>query len=500
MTEGPPHVTGDAAARSGPPRPMLGLVDAAGRLVGVSAGLAGLLGPGRGALVGRPAGQLFDRASRAAVDDAWRRACEHTTAVSCLAVLDRGHQRGSPVEVRVEVRVEPLSDADGGLVALVLHDVAAADRADREARLLRRVTEAANDTSATSALFERAMRDIATTMDWTPVAVVPVDDAVPDGPDVTDVARRAMQTGTPTSSDDAATGRVAVPVVAGEEVTSVLVLRSEHPTPLDAELTSLLMAVGRQLGSVVDRERMLAVLDQRSSELERSNSELERFAYVASHDLQEPLRKIVGFSELLEQQLGDQLPDPGSEYLGYVVDGARRMQRLIKDLLAFSRAGRARPVFEQVDLGQVVAEVVDTLEFTLADAGADVVVDPPPPVWGDPDQLRAILVNLLSNAVKYHPGGAHVVVAGRRVPDTREVEVTVADDGIGIAPEYRGQIFEVFRRLHGPTEYPGTGIGLSITERFVHGHGGRIWVTDNQPRGSVFHVTLPAAPPKEPVP
>ena len=373
-------------------------------------------------------------------------------------------------------------------------------RADREARLLRRVTEAANETSVTSALFERALRDIAMTMGWSPVAVVPVDDPAGVGGDVPDVARRATELGAPASGGDADAGRVAVPVVAATGVASVLVFGVDHSATLDDDLRSLLTAVGRQLGSVVDRERVLAVLDERTHELERSNSELERFAYVASHDLQEPLRKIVGFSELLEQQLGDQLPDPGTEYLGYVVDGARRMQQLIKDLLAYSRAGRATPAFDRVDLDALVAEVVDTLEFTLADAGAEVVVEPLPAVWGDPVQLHVVLANLLSNAVKYHPGGACVVVAAQPVPDAREVEVTVADDGIGIAPEYQDQIFQVFRRLHGPTEYPGTGIGLSIAERFVHGHGGRIWVTANQPRGSVFHVTLPGAPPKESAP
>lgn len=372
--------------------------------------------------------------------------------------------------------------------------------ADREARLLRRVTEAANETSVTTSLFERVLRDIAATMDWAPVAVVPVADGVARGEGLPDAAVRASSSGQPSDGGDVDDRTVAVPVVADGEVASVLVFTCERPVHLDADLASLLAAVGRQLGSVVDRERVLAVLDQRTRELERSNSELERFAYVASHDLQEPLRKIVGFSELLDQQFGDQLPDPGPEYLGYVVDGARRMQRLIKDLLAFSRAGRATPAFEHVDLDLLASEVVDTLEFTLGDAGAEVVVEPLPSAWGDPDQLRAVLTNLLSNAIKYHPDGAHIVVAGAAVPDVAEVEVTIADDGIGIAPEYREQIFEVFRRLHGTTEYPGTGIGLAITERFVHAHGGRIWVTDNQPRGCVFHVTLPAAPAKEPTP
>ena len=214
--------------------------------------------------------------------------------------------------------------------------------------MLRRLTEAANDTSASPALLQRALRDIASTLGWSPVGVVPADDA----PATADpVVAEALATTHPIAGprdDHACT--VAVPVMADGEVASVLVLVAPRPVTLDDDLQWLFAAVGSQLGSVVERERVLAILDERTRELERSNAELERFAYVASHDLQEPLRKIVGFSELLEQRTGDELSDDASEYLGYVVDGARRMQMLIKDLLAYSRAGRATPTIEAVDL------------------------------------------------------------------------------------------------------------------------------------------------------
>lgn len=212
-------------------------------------------------------------------------------------------------------------------------------RARQEARLLRRVTEAANDTSATSVLFGRVTTDIVTTMDWRSGRVLDVvgDDLAPhDGSSaepITAVALKTLRDMLPhagLSNAGSAGGVVALPVVVDGGVTAVLEFMTDEPVELDDEMRRLFAAIGRQMGSVEEREQILATLDARTAELERSNGELERFAYVASHDLQEPLRKIVGFSELL----GDRYDEVGREYLGYVVDGVRRMQQLIKDLLA----------------------------------------------------------------------------------------------------------------------------------------------------------------------
>ena len=374
-------------------------------------------------------------------------------------------------------------------------------RVRQEARLLRRVTEAANEASATSDLFDRVVVDITDAMDWSDGRVLTAQ-----GRDADDqAAGMAWRTGLPASTrrqetgpadgDTVPSGVVAVPVAGDGRVAAVLEFSTPDVVVLDDLLASLLMNVGRQLGVVVDREQARAELEERTQELERSNGELERFAYVASHDLQEPLRKIVGFAELLEQRYEDAFDQDGREYLEYVVDGARRMQRLIKGLLAYSRAGRATPTPETVDLARLVEQVLDVLQLRIEEAAAEVAVGELPTVWGDAGQLSEVVTNLVGNAVKYGPaGGATITIEAQPARHGRMVEITVADDGIGIETRYAEQVFEVFRRLHGPAEYPGTGIGLAIARRFVEANGGRVWVLPNEPAGSVFHLTIPLPP------
>ncbi len=435
------------------------------------------------------------------------------------ASWSRRHDQGIPVACRVhlrtagggarssEVLLVPAPSRDEALTVAVVRDVG---RYELEAQLLRRVTEAANSTSETPVLFERVVADIVATMDWRSGRVLEVD-----GPDLrpaptpedvrgaSDAALRACTSGQPQVSswpgghpdEDGGVGAVALPVVVDGEVAAVLEFATDTPLEDDAELRSLFSQLGIHLGNVVDRERVRSVLEARTAEFERSNAELERFAYVASHDLQEPLRKIVGFSELLEARYGDRFDEDGKEFLTYVVDGAQRMQQLIKDLLAYSRAGRATPAFTRVDLDATIAGILDMLEWALADAGARVTVAAMPTVWGDAGQLTEIVTNLVSNAIKYGPdGGATVTIDAQPVEGERRWEITVTDDGIGIDPRYSEQVFEVFRRLHSTAEYPGTGIGLSVARRFVQAHGGRIWVTPANGVGSVFHFTVPALP------
>ena len=227
-------------------------------------------------------------------------------------------------------------------------------------------------------------------------------------------------------------------------------------------------------------------------ELTRSNKELEQFAYVASHDLQEPLRKITSFTEILASRYQDRLDDNANKFIGYVVDAATRMQALIRDLLAYARTGGGEFIPERSDLSAVVAQVVSDFETTLHQEKAEVTVDPLPTMMTHPLQMKQLLQNLIGNALKFRsqePPRVRVSVK----KTGKEWVFSVSDNGIGMDPQEASHIFEIFKRLHTRTEYPGTGIGLAICEKIVARHGGRIWVESEPGKGSTFYFTLPAA-------
>ncbi|HKE52945.1 MAG TPA: ATP-binding protein, partial [Actinomycetes bacterium] len=240
------------------------------------------------------------------------------------------------------------------------------------------------------------------------------------------------------------------------------------------------------------------LLDAQALELRRSNAELEQFAYVASHDLREPLRKVASFCQLIERRYGDQLDERGRQYIEFAVDGATRMQVLINDLLAFSRVGRTSEGFVAVDSQQSLDRVKQLLSSPLEDTGAEVSTEGPLPiVYGDPVLVDQLLQNLLSNAIKFRRDGVppEVRIVARRDGDMWEF--TCADNGIGIESDYAERIFVIFQRLHPRDRYGGTGIGLALCKKIVEYHGGRIWLDSNgrQGTGAVFRFTLPATPP-----
>ena len=237
-------------------------------------------------------------------------------------------------------------------------------------------------------------------------------------------------------------------------------------------------------------EGLEARVRERTAELARSNAELEQFAYVASHDLQEPLRMVVGYVQLLEKRLADKLDADTREFMSFAVDGALRMQRLIQDILVYSRVGtRAQPL-EPVDTAAALNETLALLASRMAETGAKVDAQSLPMVTADRVQLVQLFQNLIGNAIKFCTERApRIRVEARREPNRWRFSVT--DNGIGIAPEYRGRIFGIFQRLHTRPEFPGTGIGLAICKRIVERHGGEIGIDSAPGGGSVFWFTLP---------
>jgi signal transduction histidine kinase len=231
-------------------------------------------------------------------------------------------------------------------------------------------------------------------------------------------------------------------------------------------------------------------LTYRTRDLARSNRELEQFAYVASHDLQEPLRIVGSYAQLLGKRYKGRLDADADDFIAYLVDGAARMQRLIDDLLAFSRVGTRGKPFEPTDCAAVLKDAIDNLAMTVQESGARITADPLPTVVADGSQLVLLFQNLIGNAVKFRgETPLHVRVSAHR--DNREWVFSVQDNGMGIDPEYRDRIFIIFQRLHTREKYPGTGIGLAIAKKIVERHGGKIWVESQPNEGSTFFFTIP---------
>jgi signal transduction histidine kinase len=267
---------------------------------------------------------------------------------------------------------------------------------------------------------------------------------------------------------------------------------------LGDDVESMRQRIVAELSSLRDAHDQL---DEQARELTRSNAELEQFAYVASHDLQEPLRKVASFCQLIEQRYADQLDERGRQYIAFAVDGAKRMQQLINDLLAFSRVGRAAA--EQVVSGdEVLRQALASLGHAIEDSGAQIEADPLPPVRGEPALLAAVFQNLIGNALKFHGNGGppRVWISAEHSDHGAEWVFTCADDGIGIEPEYAERIFMIFQRLHPKDAYAGTGIGLAMCRKIVEYHGGRIWLDTDAPGGrTTFRFTLPVVD-EEPAP
>ena len=241
---------------------------------------------------------------------------------------------------------------------------------------------------------------------------------------------------------------------------------------------------------ITERKKAEEMLKQKLEELARSNAELEQFAYVASHDLQEPLRMVVSYLQLLQRKYQGKLDSKADKYIYFAVDGASRMQVLINDLLEFSRVTTKANEFEPTNCKSIMDQVLSDLEIFIRENRASISYGPLPVVMADPVQFAQVFQNLISNAIKFRSEEApQIKISAEKRAD--HWLFSVKDNGIGIDPKYSDRIFEVFKRLHKREEYPGTGIGLSICKKIIERHEGQIWVESEAGKGSTFCFTLP---------
>jgi light-regulated signal transduction histidine kinase (bacteriophytochrome) len=241
-------------------------------------------------------------------------------------------------------------------------------------------------------------------------------------------------------------------------------------------------------------------LAQQAQELTRSNKELEQFAYVASHDLQEPLRMVASYTQLLARRYQGKLDATADEFIHFAVDGATRMQCLINDLLSYSRVGSSHHEPVAVSCDAVIDQALANLRGAISESGAAIERGPLPQVRGDRTQLVQLFQNLIGNAIKFHGAAPPKIQIEAQLSSgpcsiggapAAQCRLAVKDNGIGIDPQYAERIFVIFQRLHGVCEYPGTGIGLAICKKIVERHGGRIWLESRPGQGATFYFTIP---------
>lgn len=288
-----------------------------------------------------------------------------------------------------------------------------------------------------------------------------------------------------------------IPLRAHANILGVLTLSTEGERKLDRNDLGFFEELGQRAATAIENANLYKAertarnfAADKAEALARSNAELEQFAYVASHDLQEPLRMVQQYIDLLEKRLGAALQPDNRRYMDYVLEGAHRMNALINDLLSYARIGHGEEVRQDVDMERVLKEAEENLSLKIHESGALITSDPLPRVRIDKLQMVQVIQNLLANAIKFRKTEQPRIHLSA-VTDNDNWVISVRDNGIGIEPTYQRRIFDVFQRLHSRAEYPGTGIGLAICKRIVERHGGRIWVESEFGKGATFKFTLP---------
>lgn len=293
-------------------------------------------------------------------------------------------------------------------------------------------------------------------------------------------------------------GAFGFPIRGEHGILGVIEIFTRQMSPVDEDLIQTVTALGIQIGQFIERKRAEEELAARVADLARSNRDLAQFAYVASHDLQEPLRMVSSFTQLLAKRYSGKLDEEADEFISYAVDGASWMQGLINDLLAYSRGGTRGKPLAPAAIDAVLDRALGNLQKTVEETAAEIVRDPLPTVLGDDAQLVQLFQNLLSNAMKFRGERVpRIKIRAERTSTGKEWIFSIQDNGIGIDPQYAEQVFVIFQRLHTRTEYPGTGIGLAICKKIVERHGGRIWVESEPGQGTTFFFALPGTEEEE---
>lgn len=283
---------------------------------------------------------------------------------------------------------------------------------------------------------------------------------------------------------------IALPVIVEREVVGILEFFSNRTQLPDTSFIDIMLQIGFQVGRVFERARTEKNLKMKALDLERSNQELEQFAYIASHDLREPLRVISNYCQLLEKKYGDRLDQNATKYMNYIIEGVGRMQTLIADLLAYSRIGRTDLEVESLDFNDALQKALQNLRVSILEHKAEIKSDKLPVLRANRTQIIQVFQNLIGNAIKFH-GQAPPQITITAQEGHSEWLFSVKDNGIGIEQKYADRIFVIFQRLHTREEFPGTGIGLSICKKVIEKWGGRIWVKSQPGSGSTFYFTLP---------
>jgi light-regulated signal transduction histidine kinase (bacteriophytochrome) len=284
---------------------------------------------------------------------------------------------------------------------------------------------------------------------------------------------------------------VSAPLMAGGEAIGALNLGFREVRTFSPGELRLLETIGQILGTAMQNTQLYTQVQELVSNLKRSNAELEQFAYIASHDLQEPLRMVSSYMQLIAKRYQGKLDSDADEFIAYAVDGAGRMKSMINDLLTFSRLGTRGKPFQPVDTEAVLNAALENLKLAVEDSHAAVTHDPLPSVLADESQVAQLFQNLIGNALKFHgdePPRIHV--SARKTPQFWEF--SVRDNGIGIDPQFFERVFLIFQRLSTRAEHAGSGIGLAICKKIVERHGGRIWIESKPGEGTTFFFTLPA--------